>query len=194
MDGTQKSDKYYYSTYIAKTIGLEAAVIFEYICIYVDYAKKSKSIGKYHDGKYWTYASRQDISQKIPYISESKIYRALSDLIKAGYIIKSNYNKIKYDRTLWYTVTDAGWSIYNGEYPQSNEPSEQSNVSDAKSIATEQQPIVHNKQCNNDDGKSIVANAQPIPMDISIMQTMHKTMNTSNTSLVADFLRRRYKS
>jgi hypothetical protein len=41
-----------------------------------------------------------------PYLKESTIGTALERLLEAGVLLKRNYNKHKYDRTLWYAFVD----------------------------------------------------------------------------------------
>src|SRR5690606_39320632 len=38
--------------------------------------------------------------------------RILSNLVKEGYLIKGNYNKIAYDRTTWYAISEIVESMY----------------------------------------------------------------------------------
>ena len=46
-----------------------------------------------------------------PYLSKRKIEVALNDLKEKGLIITGNYNKVAYDRTTWYALTDYGKCI-----------------------------------------------------------------------------------
>ena len=44
-------------------------------------------------------------------MTERQIDYAMKKLVDAGLIIKGNYNKSAYDRTCWYAITKAGYSI-----------------------------------------------------------------------------------
>lgn len=183
MDSNIDATKYYYSVQIAKEISLDAAVVFIHIGIYVDYAKRHKSKAKYHEGRYWTYCSRQSIHNSLPYISVSNIYKALTTLIEHGYIIRANYNRNRYDRTYWYTLTDKGWSIYNNS---------------SQSIVTEKQCIVSSEQSYLSDTTSIDIAPQPIPIDQTIIlherddPINNQTVNTKSIHKVLNCLDRRY--
>jgi hypothetical protein len=52
--------------------------------------------------------TRQEWQNIYPYITESRIRRALANLESRGLIKSGNYNKVKYDRTKWYSLTDKG--------------------------------------------------------------------------------------
>lgn len=180
MDGT----KYYYSVHVAKEISLEAAVVFTHLCIYVDYARREHADRKYHNGVYWTYASRKSIHDKLPYISQSSIYRALCALIEHGYIIKGNYNKTGYDRTCWYTITPKGWAVFKSN----QEPF----VHNGQSIEHTEQSFEHNGQSIDSTNTSIVSREQPIPIDTSMQSTMSNPPKILHKPLIGDFLKRRY--
>lgn len=75
----------------------------------------------FHDGFYWTYNSRKALCMYFPYFSERQIEYALRKLIDQGYLIAGNYNKSTYDRTLWYAITEKGYSIFQkGEIHSTN--------------------------------------------------------------------------
>jgi DNA polymerase III delta subunit len=50
--------------------------------------------------------SQKAFSKLFPYLSESQIKRALASLVKQEAILKDNFNKMPYDRTNWYALTD----------------------------------------------------------------------------------------
>lgn len=64
----------------------------------------------YFDDRYWTYNSIKAFAELIPYASARQINYALNKLKDKGIIQTGNFNKSKYDRTIWYTFTDFGIS------------------------------------------------------------------------------------
>lgn len=87
---------------LAQKHGLNEAIILENIIYWV---KKNKANNKnFYDGKHWTYNSIKAFHELIPYLSEKQIRTALKNLENNGVIITGNYNKLSYDRTLWYTT------------------------------------------------------------------------------------------
>lgn len=94
---------------VAKEVGIAPAVILNNFYWWIE---KNKANGKnFHDGRYWTYNTTKAFSVLFPYLTANKIDYALKKLIAKGYVITGNYNKSPYDRTLWYSITEAGYAI-----------------------------------------------------------------------------------
>ena len=106
---------------IATEYGIEEALLLGYVYYWVC-RNKEKGVN-FHDGKYWTFDSRRALGKKFPYISPSKIYRAFNHLEKEGLLLTGNYNKITRDRTTWYTLSEKGLSLFEGDFSiVQNEP------------------------------------------------------------------------
>jgi hypothetical protein len=99
-----------FDTDVAEQLSVNAAIIFQHIAFWCIHSEANGT--NYHDGEYWTYSSVKAFKRVFPYLSASQIDTALKKLLEAGYIIKGNYNKSAYDRTIWYAVTKNGKSIY----------------------------------------------------------------------------------
>lgn len=57
------------------------------------------------EGRKWIYKTRQEwLEQDFPFFSESTLKRVIKHLKDDGIIIVSNFNKMKQDRTSWYTI------------------------------------------------------------------------------------------
>ena len=91
----------YYTSDIKKYGSLNKAIIMNQIITWVEYNTKNEK--NLHDGKYWCYNTLENW-EEITGISSKTIHRCLVDLVKDGFLIKGNYNKLKYDRTGWYTT------------------------------------------------------------------------------------------
>lgn len=100
---------HYFDIDIAKKYGVNSAVLLQNIGHWIKHNEANET--NFFDGKYWTYNSRRAFKELFPYMSERQIDTALKKLIDAGIIITGNYNKIAYDRTLWYALTQKGKSI-----------------------------------------------------------------------------------
>tara|TARA_R110000822_G_C15338773_1_gene495916 strand:- start:30376 stop:31182 length:807 start_codon:yes stop_codon:yes gene_type:complete len=59
-----------------------------------------------HDDNVWTYNSQRAMTDLFPFWSKRQVERILSSLIKQEVLITGNYNKMGYDRTLWYAMKD----------------------------------------------------------------------------------------
>lgn len=100
---------HYFDIHVAKSYGVNCAIILQNIWHWV---RKNEANGKhFHDGYFWTYNSTKAFSDLFPYLSQRQIETALKKLKDDGVIITGNYNEMKYDRTLWYAITEKGKCI-----------------------------------------------------------------------------------
>lgn len=101
--------KHIFDVDIAQRYGVNAAVLLENIGYWI---KRNEANGvNFFDGTYWTFNSRRAYRQLFPYMSERQIDTAFRKLIDDGVLKTGNYNKLAYDRTLWYALTQKGESI-----------------------------------------------------------------------------------
>lgn len=105
-----KNMEHHFNVELAKEYGILEAIILNNLQHWID---KNRANGKnFHDGHYWTYNSAKAFSELFPYASQKQIRKALQNLIAEGIIQTGNYNKNPYDRTLWYSFTEKGDSIF----------------------------------------------------------------------------------
>lgn len=105
---------HYFDVNIAKLYGVNCAVIFQNIWHWI---RKNEANGtNFYDGYYWTYNSTRAFKELFPYLSQKQIETALRKLRDENILITGNYNEVKYDRTLWYAITEKGKAIlHSGE-------------------------------------------------------------------------------
>lgn len=106
---------YSFNTDVAVEVGVEAAVIFQNIAFWCQ--KNAANEKHFHDGNYWTYNSVKAWHDLMPFFSEKKIPRLVQKLKDCGLIETGNYNRVGYDRTLWYAVTAKGWKLLSLDVP-----------------------------------------------------------------------------
>ena len=94
---------------IAAEYGINAAILLQNLDFWI--AKNKANKENYIDGRYWTYNSIKAYKELFPYLSERQINTALKKLVDEGLIITGNYNKMAYDHTLWYAITDKGQQL-----------------------------------------------------------------------------------
>lgn len=94
---------------IAKEYGILEAVLLSHFRFWL--AKNKANNRNYYDGDYWTYNSTKAFAELFPYASKRQIEKALMHLREENIIKVGNYNEFKYDRTLWYALTEKGKSI-----------------------------------------------------------------------------------
>ena len=105
---------YSFNSEIAIKYGVDGAIMIENLHFWISKNKANEK--HFYDGRYWTYNSLKAFEKLFPFWSSRQIERILRNLINQGAIVTGNYNKIPYDRTKWYALTESVISIYaNGE-------------------------------------------------------------------------------
>lgn len=102
--------KHIFDVELATEYGVNCAIILENLHYWI--AKNEANEANFHEGRYWTYNSRKAMAKLFPYLSERQIETAVKKLIDAGLVVTGNYNKVPYDRTLWYALTDKGIALF----------------------------------------------------------------------------------
>lgn len=118
--------------------GVEEAVILSNIKFWT--AKNEANGKNLHDGRYWTYCSASGFSKLFPFWHQRKISRLLNKLVDQGAIITGNYNKMPYDRTLWYSPFHLTDSV--NELTESVQP-----IPDSKTDSKKDNNILVISQC-----------------------------------------------
>ena len=110
----------FFDTRVAMEVGVDGAIMINNLKYWLIKNRANKK--HYHDGKYWTYNTISAFVALFPFWSKKQIERILNNLRNDEYIETGNYNKIGYDRTTWYTLTDKAWLLIspNGEFSNFN--------------------------------------------------------------------------
>lgn len=111
--------KHIFDVDIAKKYGVNAAVLLENLGYWIKQNEANQT--NYYDGNYWTFNSRRAYREIFPYMSERQINTAFEKLIADGLVITGNYNKLAYDRTLWYALTQKGKCILHFDIMEADE-------------------------------------------------------------------------
>lgn len=103
------AETHFFDINVATKYGVHCAVILQNLWHWI---RKNEANGtNFYDGYYWTYNSKKAFAELFPYMTERQIDYAMKKLIDEKLIITGNYNKVAYDRTLWYAITKKGYSI-----------------------------------------------------------------------------------
>lgn len=81
---------------------VDQAIFIHHISYWLDYNKRMKK--NFHEGKYWTYQTLDDLHGHFPYWSLKQLRLIIDKLVKLGILIKGNFNVNKYDHTIWYAL------------------------------------------------------------------------------------------
>jgi hypothetical protein len=98
--------------------GMKEAVIISNFQFWIS-KNYAEGINQY-DGRTWTYNTVDSLLKLFPYMTLKSIRNAIENLIKNDVLIKGNYNKVAYDRTIWYAFKNENeWlSIVNQDFPK----------------------------------------------------------------------------
>ena len=124
--------QHHFNVSVATAYGVNCAIILDNIYYWIE--KNRANEVNYYDGYYWTFNSKKALAELFPYLTERQIRTAIDTLVDNEILITGNYNKLKLDRTLWYTITEKGYAIL-GEKSQFDLPSKSNAVDgDVKAI------------------------------------------------------------
>ena len=98
-----------FDTDVAKKYGVNAAIILQNIAYWIMQNEANET--NFYDGRYWTFNSKRAYGELFPYMTAKQIRTAIEKLIEDGVLVTGNYNKLAYDRTAWYSLTEKGKSI-----------------------------------------------------------------------------------
>jgi hypothetical protein len=84
----------------AKRYGVDEAIMVKSFQFWIRLNKANKV--NYHDKRYWTYNTNKSLTEYYPFWTEKQVRRIIESLVGKEILIKGNYNKIAYDRTIWY--------------------------------------------------------------------------------------------
>ena len=119
MVGSKKNNSsvHCFSVELAKDVGMEKAAIIHHIRFWLK--KNGANEHNINDGKSWTHQTARQVAEALPYLKEKSISRWLGELVKGGYLLATDqYNKTKYDRTMWYAIgpaIESNANYYNDE-------------------------------------------------------------------------------
>jgi len=89
-----------FSPTVAAKYGIIEAILIHHFQHWINYNKRLGRNKK--DGRIWTYQTRKEIAAWFDYLSEDQVRRATDNLVVQGVLIKGNYNKSKFDKSIWY--------------------------------------------------------------------------------------------
>lgn len=89
---------------VAFHYGVENALMIQNIAYWV---YKNKEAGRnFHNGRYWTFNTVESFTGQYQFWTYAQVRRILKNCVKLGALQEGNFNRQKYDRTKWYTVSD----------------------------------------------------------------------------------------
>lgn len=139
---------------LAKAIGLNEAIFLQQVHYLLNHSRK------HAEGKYWIFNTLEQWQEVFSYWSVSTVRRTIGNLKKQGLLIATDkFNKLKMDKTKWYSVDYERLdsinvpTAKNGTSSSQNEQIECSNWT-TPFVQNEQMTSAQNEQTNNHKNKN----------------------------------------
>jgi rubrerythrin len=101
---------HFFDVSLAVKYGPIESIILTNLCWWTE---KNRENGKHYvNGRYWVYNSIKAFENLFPYLNGEQIRRTIDKLRKNKALLVGKFNKIGYDRTLWYSVSDEVLELY----------------------------------------------------------------------------------
>ena len=88
----------------AAQYGIECAILIHHFEYWIRHNQQLKR--NFYDGRTWMYQTQAEIAAHFPYMSEDTVHRHIKKLVEKGVIMKGNYNRTSFDRTVWYAFVN----------------------------------------------------------------------------------------
>ena len=157
---------HHFNVDVATRYGVNSAILLDNLYYWIE--KNRANENNYYDGYYWTYNSKKALAELFPYLSEKQVRTAIDILVNDGILLTGNYNKLKLDKTLWYTITKKGYELLGdcriGLFDLPSRAN--ANDSEGKSFDLEGKAIPNSKNTDNKPN-TIVMPEEPASSEIT---------------------------
>lgn len=90
---------------IAEIYGIEEAIVLHHFQFWIKFNKRLSR--NFKEGRTWTYQTQDELVAHFPYFkNRQKLIRIIESLVKMKVLKKGNFNKMKFDRTVWYAFEE----------------------------------------------------------------------------------------
>lgn len=138
---------YIFDVDVAKEYGVDAAVMIKLFQFWIQ--KNIANESNFYDNNYWTYNSLEAFEKMLPFWTKKQIARILDFLVEKEVLIKGNYNRTKFDRTVWYAFkSPENWISRNRDidFPKTGNgfPENGTPIPDINTIPPDNNIIINN--------------------------------------------------
>jgi hypothetical protein len=160
----------------ANRYGIDEAIMIKSFQFWIRLNKANGN--NFNDGKYWTYNTNKSLGLYFTFWSEKQVRRIIESLVDKGILIKGNYNKIGYDRTIWYAFVNEDLYLSDNFHLPDNGFDQKGNTI----LPNGQMDI--SKRANRFSRKG-----EPIPVANQVLNTFTNSDNIENHSDFTDFIK-----
>jgi len=158
----------------ANRYGIDEAIMIKSFQFWIRLNKANGN--NFNDGKYWTYNTNKSLALYFSFWSEKQVRRIIESLVDKGILIKGNYNKIGYDRTIWYAFVNEDLYLSDNFHLPDNEFDQKGNT------------ILPNGQMDiSKRANRFSRMGEPIPVANQVLNTFTNSDNIENPSDFTDF-------
>jgi rubrerythrin len=100
---------------LAVKYGTNESLFLTNLCFWIEKNKANRV--HFHDGYYWVYNTMDAWAELFPYFTKDQIRRIIDKLRRDKVIRIGVFNRTRYDRTQWYTVSGEVTALYLGKTP-----------------------------------------------------------------------------
>jgi hypothetical protein len=97
---------------LAVKYGTNESLFLTNLCFWIEKNKANRV--HFYDGHYWVYNTMEAWAELFPYFSKDQIRRLINKMRDRNVLLVGVYNRVHYDRTQWYSVSDEAMSLYLG--------------------------------------------------------------------------------
>lgn len=94
------SSSHSFDTALAAKYGVPQAILINHFQFWISHNKRLDR--NFYDGRTWMYQTIEEIAAHFGYFNTDQVRRIVEKLVELGVLKKGNYNKTKFDRTVWY--------------------------------------------------------------------------------------------
>lgn len=132
-----------------------------------------------YDNNVWTFNSVKAFTKLFPFWSEDKIRRLLNSMEDRKIIISGNYNKLKYDRTKWYSIPQI-CNFHSAELPNGSDESAEP-IPDINAVLNSNENINKNPDINKEVVKTT---STPSKKNFKIVNNNTKSSNITSSEKI----------
>ncbi|MEH7385786.1 DnaD domain protein [Bacillus sp. JJ1521] len=154
---------------LAKMVGLNECIILQQVHYWLKRSSHIKLNQK------WVYFTYDQLMEQIPFLSKSTIQRTVLKLERNGYLSSNNFNKLKIDKTKWYTIN----------YENLDELKKEGMTDDHTIVEDKLSPSYHSEQveCSEQTDHMPEVNCPSIQVNQSSESTWHAEEFNLNTPI-----------
>lgn len=101
---TKSSSHHSFDVNLAAKLSIEEAIMIHHFQHWITINKRLNR--NFHEERTWTYQTQDEITAHFPYWDRYQVIKIINKLVEKKILTKGNFNKVKFDRTVWYAFVE----------------------------------------------------------------------------------------